>query len=128
MKTTKIIYWILTGLFLAMMLWSAFGSFTNNPDGAKIMAHLQYPLYLGKLLGVLKILGVIAIVVPGFPRLKEWAYAGFTFDLIGATWGSIAVGDPVSQWAFMFVFFIVLAISYSLYHKKTAAANKGVAA
>jgi hypothetical protein len=92
------------------------------------MAHLQYPLYLGKLLGVLKILGVIAIVVPGFPRLKEWDYAGFTFDLIGATYGQIAVGDPAGKWAFMFVFFIVLAISYILYHKIKAGSSKTGAA
>jgi len=126
MKKINIIYWIATGLILAMMLWSAINSFTNNPQGAQIMAHLQYPLYLAKFLGVAKILGIIAILVPGYPQLKEWAYAGFTFDLLGATYGSIAVGDPASKWVFMFIFLGLWACSYIYYHKKLKATGTKV--
>ncbi len=121
MKKINIIYWVSTGLLLAMMLWSAIGSFTNNPEGAKIMSHLGYPHYLGGFLGFAKVLGIIAILLPGFPRLKEWAYAGFAFDLIGATYSSYAVGDPATQWVFMFVFIALLACSYIFYHKKVKA-------
>jgi len=118
MKKTNIFYWICTILILFMMAWSAFGSFTNNPEGAKMMAHLGYPPYLGNFLGALKVLGIIAILVPGYPRLKEWAYAGFAFDLIGATYSSYAVGEPVAHWAPMFIFIALLAGSYYFYHKK----------
>ena len=117
MKTNKIIYWVATVLILAMMAFSVVGSLTNNPDGVKLMAHLQMPLYLGKFLAVLKILGIIAILTPGYQTLKEWAYAGFMFDLLGATYGSYAVGDPAGQWVFMFIFIALLACSYIYYHK-----------
>jgi hypothetical protein len=118
MKKINIIYWISTGLILALMLWSAIGSFTDNPEGVKVMTHLGYHAYLGHFLGVAKILGIIAILTPGFPRLKEWAYAGFAFDMIGATYSMYASGDPASQWGFMFIFLALLACSYIFYHKK----------
>jgi hypothetical protein len=118
MKKINIIYWISTGLILALMLWSAIGSFTDNPAGVKVMAHLGYLPYVGHFLGVAKILAIIAILVPGFPRLKEWAYAGLAFDMIGAMYSMYAVGNPVSQWAFMLVFIAVLFCSYIFYHKK----------
>jgi uncharacterized membrane protein YphA (DoxX/SURF4 family) len=118
MKKINIIYWIVTGLILALMLYSAIGSFMDNPDGAKMMAQLGYKPYVLHFLAVAKILGIIAILVPGFPRLKEWAYAGFMFDLIGATYSMYATGFPVGQWAPMFIFIALLACSYIFYHKK----------
>jgi uncharacterized membrane protein YphA (DoxX/SURF4 family) len=118
MKKINVIYWISTGLLLALMLWSAIGSLTNNPQGVQIMVQLGYPAYLGHFLAVAKILGVIAILTPGFPRIKEWAYAGFAFDMIGATYSMYASGGAVSTWAPMFVFLALLACSYIFYHKK----------
>ena len=118
MKKINIIYWITTGLLLALMLWSAIGSLTNNPQGVQIMTQLGYPAYLGHFLGVAKILGVIAILIPGFPRIKEWAYAGFAFDMIGATYSMYASGEAASKWAMMFIFLALLACSYIFYHKK----------
>lgn len=118
MKKINIFYWIATGLILAMMLLSAIESFMNVPDGVKMMAQLGYPPYLAKFLAVAKILGIIAILVPGYPRLKEWAYAGFTFDLLGATYSSYASGEKISNWAPMFIFIALLAASYVLYHKR----------
>jgi len=118
MKKINIFYWITTGLILAMMLWSAIGSFTANPDGVKMMAYLKYPPYLANFLAVAKVLGIIAILVPGYPRLKEWAYAGFTFDLLGATYSSYAIGEPASNWTPMFIFIALLAASYILYRKR----------
>ena len=117
MKATKILYWVFTALFLAMMLFSAFSSFSNNPDGVKMAEHMGFPLYIFKFLAVAKILGTIAILVPGFSRLKEWAYAGFFFDLTGATYSFIAIGDPAKNWLPMFVFYIFLFGSYITYHK-----------
>jgi hypothetical protein len=74
-------------------------------------------------LAVAKILGVIAILVPGFPRLKEWAYAGFTFDMLGATYSMYVSYGDVSKWAPMFVFLALLACSYIFYHKKLKASS-----
>ena len=97
MKTTKILYWVFTGLILALMLFSAISTFIPNPQGAELAKHMGYPLYIFKFLAVAKILGVIAILVPGYPRLKEWAYAGFFFDILGAIYSFIAIGDPACQ-------------------------------
>ena len=123
MKTINIIYWVCTGLLALLMLSSAIPSILNTPDSAKFMAQLGYPPYFGAYLGVWKILGVIAILVPGFPRIREWAYAGFAFDLISALYSFIKVGDPVSQWALFPVFFIIWGGSYYYYHKKLAASG-----
>lgn len=117
-KTINIIYWITTSLILAMMLFSAASSFMENPEGAKMMAAIGYMPYVLHLLAVAKVLGVIAILTPGFPRLKEWAYAGFTFDLIGATYSFYASGFPFKDWAFMLLLIAILACSYIFYHKR----------
>ncbi|HEX9512926.1 MAG TPA: DoxX family protein [Puia sp.] len=117
MKTTKIFYWIFTILMIALMLFSAAGSFMNNPQGVEFAKHLGYPISLFKFLAVAKILGVIAILVPGNPKLKEWAYAGFTFDLIGAVFSGLVVGDPVIAWIPVFVGLIFVFGSYITYHK-----------
>lgn len=117
MKTTKIFYWIFTILLVALMLFSAIGSFMNNPQGVEFAKHLGYPLYLFKFLAVAKILGVIAILVPGNRRLKEWAYAGFTFDLIGAVYSGLSVGDALTAWIPVFVGLIFVFGSYITYHK-----------
>jgi len=120
-KTTiNVIYWITTVLILAMMLFSAASSFMNNPEGAKMLAAIGYKPYVLHLLAVAKVLGVIAILTPGFPRLKEWAYAGFMFDLIGATYSFYASGFAFKDWAFMLILIAVLACSYIFYHKRLA--------
>ncbi len=125
MKKITVIYWIVTGLFLAVMLMSSVTSFIPNPEGEAMMKHLGVSLPLLKFLGVLKILGVIVILIPGFPRLKEWAYAGFTFDLLGAIFLGLAAGDPVQQWIFVWVTLAFVLVSYYYYHKRRGlAANR----
>ena len=84
MKKTKILYWIITGLFSAFMLFSAIPDILVTPDAITFMNGLGYPTYIIPFLGVAKLLGVIAILIPGFPGIKEWAYAGLFFDLIAA--------------------------------------------
>lgn len=120
-KTINIIYWISTGLILAMMLFSAASSFMDNPDGKKMLEAIGYRPYVLQLLAVAKVLGVIAILVKGFPRLKEWAYAGFTFDLLGATFSFYISGFAFKDWAFMVVLLAILAVSYIFYHKRLKA-------
>lgn len=120
-KTINIIYWISTGLILAMMLFSAASSFMENPESTKMMDAIGYRPYVLHLLAVAKILGAIAILTPGFPRLKEWAYAGFMFDLIGATYSFYASGFAVKDWIFMLVLIAILSCSYIFYHKRLRA-------
>lgn len=116
-KAAKIAYWTFTILMIILMLFSAVSGFTKNPDGEAMMQHIGYPMSVLRLLGVAKILGVIAILVPGYPRLKEWAYAGFVFDLTGALHAGLAVGDPLVQWSFVLFGLILIFGSYFLYHK-----------
>ncbi|MGY3214316.1 DoxX family protein [Mucilaginibacter sp. HD30] len=113
----KIIYWIFTALLILLMLFSAVGSFFPNPQGEAMMKQIGYPYSVLHLLAVLKVLGALALLVPGFPRLKEWAYAGFTFDLLGAIYAFLIIGTPVVNVAFMFVGLILVAGSYIYYHK-----------
>src|SRR6187549_2578389 len=91
MKKTKIIYWIVTGIFAAFMLFSAIPDILLVPDAVMMITGLGFPKYIIPFLGVAKLLGVIAILIPGFKRVKEWAYAGLFFDLIGATYSMIAL-------------------------------------
>jgi uncharacterized membrane protein YphA (DoxX/SURF4 family) len=118
MKRTKILYWIFTGLLAVLMLFSGISNAVTVPDAVTLFKHLGYPIYLSPFLGVAKIAGVVAILVPRFPRLKEWAYAGFVFDLAGAMYSGIAVGDPASAWAPILIGFALIAASYIFYHKK----------
>jgi len=121
LKRNKIIYWIIT---LILMVPGAGGGvvelFTNGPEPiVKIMLQLGYPLYLMKILGFAKILGGIAILTGKIPRLKEWAYAGFAFDFLGATASHILAGDS-SNAVFPLLFFIALMSSYFLWYKTSA--------
>jgi hypothetical protein len=125
MKKTKIIYWIVTGLFAAFMLFSAIPDVLSKPDAVAFVTKLGYPLYFIPFIGVAKILGSVALVIPDFPKIKEWAYAGLVYDLIAATYSFYALGYPVSGWVFMLLFIGFAFLSYYFYHrmlKETAGA------
>jgi len=98
-KKNKIIYWIST-LWLALgMVSTGMGQllkFKGQGD-ADMITHLGYPLYLLTILGVWKMLGFAAVLIPKFPVLKEWAYAGFFFAMTGAIFSHIETGDPVNK-------------------------------
>lgn len=115
MKRTNIFYWICTGLLGTLILLGAIPDLIMHPQAIEIFKHLGYPAYLLPFLGVAKILGVIAILVPGFPRIKEWAYAGLFFDLSGALYSHIAIGDPAANWLPILLFGLPLLVgSYLL--------------
>jgi hypothetical protein len=86
MKKDKIIYWTITGLFSAFMIFSSIGGALLQPEAKEFLNHLGYPDYFIQLISYLKIIGIMAILIPGFPRIKEWAYAGLCFDLLGAVY------------------------------------------
>ena len=121
MKKTNLIYWIFTGLFAVLMLFSAVPDVLSVPDAVTFMTHLGYPKYFIPFIGVAKVLGVIAILVPGYPRIKEWAYAGLAFDLIGALYSCIAVGPVDPKMIFMLIWVIPFIGSYVYYHKRLKA-------
>lgn len=92
-KRNKIIYWIAT-LWLALgMASTGIVQILKMKEETEMMAHLGYPLYFLTILGIWKILGVIAILIPKYPLLKEWTYAGFFFTMSGAVFSHFAVGD-----------------------------------
>jgi uncharacterized membrane protein YphA (DoxX/SURF4 family) len=97
MRTKKIIYWIATIWLSLGMLSTGIVQLLQMEQDKTRMALLQYPVYLLTLLGIWKILGVIAILIPKFPILKEWAYAGFFFAMSGAVFSHIASGSPLGE-------------------------------
>ena len=98
MKTRSVVYWTMT-ILVAFPIGSGGVSqvmqYLGNPHG--VVPQLGYPMYFFGILGVWKALGAIAILVPRFPRLKEWAYAGIFFDLTGAVASSAAVGGHAAD-------------------------------
>jgi hypothetical protein len=124
MKKTKILYWVFTGLFAIMMFGSAIPDVFSQPVAIQGMhTTLGYPLYFIPFIGIAKWLGVIAILIPGYPRIKEWAYAGLFFDLIGATYSIISIGGNAGQWGFMIMPIGLGILSYVYYHKKIKLVN-----
>jgi len=94
-KRDKIIYWIATVWLSLGMLSTGIVQLLQLEENIQSMELLGYPMYLLSILGVCKILGVIVILIPKFPLLKEWAYAGFFFVMTGAIVSHLAIGDEV---------------------------------
>ena len=96
-KRNKIIYWIAT-IWLALgMTSTGIVQIIGIEDEAKLFNSINFPLYMMAFLGVSKLLGVIAVLVPKFPVLKEWAYAGFFFSMTGALYSHIASGNGAAE-------------------------------
>jgi hypothetical protein len=117
MKTTKITYWISTILFVAFMIFSSISQLTVAEEAIQLFASLGYPKYLIGFIGVAKLLGCIALLVPGFPRINEWAYAGLCFDLVGAMYSVIFVFGYDHGLLTMIPVFAAGIISYLTFHK-----------
>lgn len=94
MKRDRIIYWTATGLIAAGMAMSAFMYLSGNPQITDGFRQIGFPPFFITILGVAKLLGAIVLVAPAGSRLKEWAYAGFLFTFIGATWSHLATHTP----------------------------------
>lgn len=111
----RIGYWASTGLFSLMMLGSAWAYLTSAPQMVDAFRHLGYPDYFRVLLGVAKILGVLALLVPRVPKvLREWAYAGFGVTMISAAVSHSVSGDPLAAIAMPLVALGLLATSRAL--------------
>ncbi len=112
MKKTKIAYWVFTVLMAAAMIFSSVGMVSPNPDSVNLFNQIRFPEYMIPFIGWAKIIGVLVVLIPGNWRIKEWAYAGLTFDVIGAMYCFMAIGLPFTDWAPMFVFVLLIAASY----------------
>lgn len=117
MKTTKIIFWITTGLMF--LFEGVMPALTSHTELAKEgIRHLGYPEYFGVMLTVFKVLGSIVLILPNLPRkIKEWAYAGFAFDFIAAFVSHWAVDGLNGLTFFPLIVFAILIISYIQYDK-----------
>jgi ABC-type amino acid transport system permease subunit len=123
MKIRTWIGWAVTGLMAALMLLSAVPDVLRLPEAITVFRRLGYPPYLLVFLGTAKILGVAAVLAPGIPRVKEWAFAGLTFDLCGALYSQLSVGDPPSVWMAAVIGLVLMAGSYIADRTRTSRAD-----
>ena len=114
----RTIFWIVTGIFTAFLTFGSVFNVISAPEAVELIVNrLGFPPFMVPFVGVMKILGCVAILMPGYPRLKEWAYAGLAYDLCGAVIAHIAIGAPVTEWVGLFLPLAFLAASYILHHK-----------
>ena len=111
-KRNKIIYCIATTLLAIGMLQSGIFAVLRTKQWVDLVTALGYPVYFLTILGIWKILGVIAILIPGFKLVKEWAYAGFFFAMSGAVFSHIASGNSVNEIFPSFVLLIMVMVSW----------------
>lgn len=125
MKTNKIIYWISTGILGAMMLFSAFGYFTNEEMKASFV-HLGFPSYFRIQLGVAKIIGAFLLLIPFISKpLKHMAYVGFAITFVSAFIAHTSNGDPLSVAIIPLIFLGILVVSFVYSNKQKAISNVG---
>jgi uncharacterized membrane protein YphA (DoxX/SURF4 family) len=113
-RIKTIAYWVATIFGPASFVVGGFLHITRSPEVVATLTHLGYPLYFGTIIGVWKLLGAIAVVIPRFPRLKEWAYAGFFFDLTGAAATRAFVGDGAADIVAPLFFLALVLASWAL--------------
>jgi uncharacterized membrane protein YphA (DoxX/SURF4 family) len=101
-------YWTVTSLLAVTIMLSGIGQLMQYGGNVELVTNLGYPLYILTILGIWKVLGAIALVVPGFPRLKEWAHAGIFFLMTGAAL-SHAFANDYGDYGFQ----IILPLSYA---------------
>ena len=124
MKNNKIIFWIATGLFALFMASGAIPDILMIDAAKKVCEHLGYPIYLLPFLGVAKTLGAITIVIPKFDKLKEWAYAGLSINLTGATYSIIQVDGFGSNILIPLIGILLLTGSYIFWGRTKAINDK----
>jgi hypothetical protein len=116
-KSIKITYWALLTLFCLFHIMDAIGGITKAKAGVDAMNAMGYPIYLMQFLAALKLLGVAVLLQNKFKTIKEWAFAGFSFTLIGAAVSHACVHDPVLFVVIPIVFLIILFALYYCWRK-----------
>ena len=111
-KRNKIIYWIAT-IWLALgMLSTGIVQLLKMKEEVGMMIHLGYPLYFLTIIGIWKMLGVVTVLIPKFPLVKEWAYAGFFFAMSGAVFSHLAAGDGAKEFFGPILLLILTVVSW----------------
>ena len=116
-KTIKIWYWIVTIIFALFMLFSGISELMQTESAKKVITDLGYPIYFNLIIGFAKVMGAIAILQTKFKTIKEWAYAGFAFDIIGAIASMALNGNGIMPVLLTLPFLIVMFLSYILWKK-----------
>jgi hypothetical protein len=111
-KRNKIIYWIATVWLALGMLSTGTVQIIKMEEEVDVITNLGYPVYLLAILGVWKILGVVAVLLPKFPLVKEWAYAGFFFAMSGAVFSHLAIGDGAKEFFWPILLIILTVVSW----------------
>lgn len=115
-----IAFWGATGLFAGMMMLSGILYVSGAPMVHEVLTRLGYPAYILAILGPAKLIGAVALLQTRSVTLREWAYAGFTINLIGATLSHVFSGDPVAVAAPPAILLLLLATSYLLKPRRPA--------
>ncbi len=115
MKTTKIIYWITTSI---ICLFASTAIFMNSEMAIEGTKHVGIPRWLGLEISIGQLIGLVLLIVPAVPaRIKEWAYVGFGILYISAVVAHVAINDPLGNTIMAIVFFGLLLVSYTSFHK-----------
>jgi hypothetical protein len=121
MRRVSIAYWVFNGLFAAFMGLGAIPDVIMIPEAVELFDRLGYPTYLLPFLGIAKALGVAAVLLPAPRTLKEWAYAGLAYDLVGALYSHLVIRDPA--WWGPIIPLVLLVPAYALYRKRQSPAG-----
>lgn len=111
-RANKIIYWIATCWLALGMVSTGIVQLLKTKEETDMFARLGYPLYVLTILGIWKLLGVVAVLIPKFPLLKEWAYAGFFFAMSGAVLSHLAVADEAKEFFGPTLLIILTVVSW----------------
>lgn len=122
-KTAKWVYWAITAPFVITMLMAAIALLTGVQANVEGIIHLGYPVYVCKILGVAKLLGGIAILQNRFRTIKEWAYAGYTFNLLGASASHAFSGDSFAKIITPIIIVAMVLASYRQWNKMKRSNN-----
>lgn len=123
MKTTKTLYWILIIIFALLTLLDGIGGVTRQEGGQEVLRHLGYPMYLLTIVGVAKLLAVVAILQTRYITIKEWAFAGITINFIGAFASRAFVGDSAFETLFPLIMATLFLLPYFLWKRMLAVEN-----
>ncbi|MBL0308043.1 MAG: DoxX family protein [Chitinophagaceae bacterium] len=119
-KTINLLYWVTTLLFAGFMVWSSVPGVSPKGQTLQVLHdYLGYPVYFISFISVAKLIGSAAILVPGFDKIKEWAYAGLFFDLFGAIFSVVYVSKKFDPGMLFILLPVVLgALSYYFWNRK----------
>lgn len=112
LKSRDLAYWVSTALIAFVLGGGGIADIMQIPAVVQGMTQLGYPKYFCTIIGIWKLLGVVALLMPGQPRLKEWAYAGTVFDLTGAAASHFAIGDQAIKGVLPLIFTAIAFVSW----------------